>query len=93
MSNTHSRLLPALGIALITLGGCATTQKRMYTPEEMSSVLDARVSAQTRDEIVIPFEIDDEIRQLARHVTDRATSDRESIFAWLLKAGMSFFSK
>jgi tetratricopeptide (TPR) repeat protein len=74
-------LLPALGIALITLGGCATTQKRIYTPEEMSSVLDARVSAQTRDEIVIPFEIDDEIRQLARHVTDRATSDRERMRA------------
>jgi tetratricopeptide (TPR) repeat protein len=78
---TQPRLLPALGIALIWLSGCATTQKRMYTPEEINSVLDARMSAQMRNEIVIPFEIDDEIRQLAHDVTARATTDREKMRA------------
>ena len=78
---THLRRLPALGLALIWMGGCAAGQKRIYTPEEIKSALDARMSAQMRNEIVIPFEIDDEIRQLARDVTSRSTSDREKMRA------------
>lgn len=77
----HARRLSALGFALIWLVGCAAAQKRMYTPEEIQSVLDARVSAQMRNEIVIPFEIDDEIRQLARDVTSRSSSDSEKMRA------------
>jgi len=81
MFSTQPRLLPALGIALIWLSGCAAAQKRIYTPEEINSALDARMSAQMRNEIVIPFEIDDEIRQLAHDVTSRATTDREKMRA------------
>jgi Tfp pilus assembly protein PilF len=47
----------------------------------MRSELEARVSTQMRDEIVIPFEIDDEIRQLARDVTRNAPTDGEKVRA------------
>jgi tetratricopeptide (TPR) repeat protein len=43
----------------------------------MRAELEARVSTQMRDEIVIPFEIDDEIRQLARDATRNASTDSE----------------
>jgi tetratricopeptide (TPR) repeat protein len=78
---THLRRLFTVGLALVWLGGCAATPKRIYTPEEIQSVLDARMSAQMRNEIVIPFEIDDEIRQLAREVTKNASTDREKMRA------------
>jgi tetratricopeptide (TPR) repeat protein len=71
--------LPALVVAVSSLVGCAGTQKTIYTPDEMRSELESRVSTQMRDEIVIPFEIDDEIRQLARDVTKDATTDRQKV--------------
>jgi tetratricopeptide (TPR) repeat protein len=61
--------------------GCAATPKRIYTPDEMRAELTARVSTQMRDEIVIPFEIDDEIRQLARDVTKNLLTDSEKVRA------------
>jgi tetratricopeptide (TPR) repeat protein len=72
-------LLPALAIAASLAAGCAATPKKVYTPDEMRAELATRVSAQMRDEIVIPFEIDDEIRQLARDVTRNALSDTERV--------------
>ena len=69
----------ALAVAVSTLSGCATAPKRFYTADEMRAELEARVSTQMRDEIVIPFEIDDEIRQLAREVTEDATTDKEKV--------------
>jgi tetratricopeptide (TPR) repeat protein len=69
--------LPVLGTAAVFLVGCATAPKRFYTADEMRSELEARVSTQMRDEIVIPFEIDDEIRQLAQDVTRDHSSDDE----------------
>jgi tetratricopeptide (TPR) repeat protein len=63
------------------LVGCATARKTTYTPDEMRAELKARVSTQMRDEIVIPFEIDDEIRQLAREATGNAYSDTERVEA------------
>ncbi len=73
-------------VATLTLAaslavGCASAPKRFYTPDEMRAELEARVSTQMRDEIVIPFEIDDEIRQLARDVTRNAPSDSEKVRA------------
>ena len=74
-----ARLFPllALAVAVSLLVGCGGTQKRIYTPDEMRSELETRVSTQMRDEIVIPFEIDDEIRQLARDATRNASTDSE----------------
>jgi Flp pilus assembly protein TadD len=70
-----------MGIVALSLVGCAGTEKPIYTADEMRSELEARVSTQMRDEIVIPFEIDDEIRQLAKDVTRDATTDDEKVRA------------
>jgi tetratricopeptide (TPR) repeat protein len=80
-------------VAVSTLVGCAAGKKRVYTADEMRLELEARVSTQMRDEIVIPFEIDDEIRQLAREVTRDATTDKEKVRA-IVQAiiGLSDFS-
>ena len=67
--------LSALAIAGFFLVGCTAAQKRIYTPDELRSELETRVSTQMRDEIVIPFEIDDEIRQLALDVTRSAQTE------------------
>ena len=73
--------VPALTLAASLAVGCASVPKRFYTPDEMRAELEARVSTQMRDEIVIPFEIDDEIRQLARDVTRSAPTDGEKVRA------------
>ena len=77
MFSAGSRVPAVLAVLLLWLGGCAAAPKRIYTPEELKSELDARVSTQLRNEIVVPFEIDDEIRLLAHEITQRSTSDRE----------------
>ncbi len=74
-------VIPALAIAAALAAGCAATPKRFYTPDEARSELEARVSTQMRDEIVIPFEIDDEIGQLARNATRNASSEGEKVRA------------
>ena len=81
MSSARLFPLPALAIAVSSLVGCAGAEKRIYTPDEMRSELESRVSMQMRDEIVIPFEIDDEIRQLAQNVTKDAPTDRARVRA------------
>jgi Tfp pilus assembly protein PilF len=73
--------LPALAIVASLAVACAAASKGIYTPDEMRAELEARVSTQMRDEIVIPFEIDDEIRQLARDVTRNAPTDAEKVRA------------
>jgi len=73
--------LSALAIAASLGAGCAAAPKRFYTPDEMRSELESRVSTQMRDEIVIPFELDDEIRQLAREVTRNVPTDEEKVRA------------
>jgi regulator of sirC expression with transglutaminase-like and TPR domain len=89
----HSPLAVVSLVAASTLVGCAGLQKRTYTPEEMRAELDRRVSTQMRDEIVIPFEIDDEIRELALDVTQDASTDSQRIRA-LVRAiiGLAGFS-
>lgn len=70
--------LPVVAIASLFLtGACASIQKTIYTQEEMLAQMEARVSAEMRDQIVVPYEIDEEIRQLAEDITDGLTSDRE----------------
>ena len=78
-----SRRFPASALTLVAslAVGCAGASRHVYTPEEMRAELEARVSTQMRDEIVIPFEIDDEIRQLARGVTRNARTDDDKVRA------------
>ena len=76
-----ARPLLLAACAALLLAGCASFQQRTFTPEEMRAELETRVSTQMRDEIVIPFEIDDEIRQLAREVTRDASTDKEKVRA------------
>ena len=73
--------LAALVVAVPMLVGCAGMRKRSYTADEMRAELETRVSTQMRDEIVIPFEIDDEIRQLARDVTRETSSESDKVRA------------
>jgi tetratricopeptide (TPR) repeat protein len=80
LSARPSPLVTLVALAPLLIG-CAATRTRVYTADEMRSELDARVSTQMRDEIVIPFEIDDEIRQLARNVTRDASTDSEKVRA------------
>ncbi len=76
------RLLPLAALTVaFSLVSCAMGPKRFFTPDEMRAELDTRVSTQMRDEIVIPFEIDDEIRQLAQDVTSDATTDKQKVRA------------
>ncbi len=78
-----ARLLkpPALAIVASLAAGCGATPKKIYTPDEVRAELASRVSTQVRDEIVIPFEIDDEIRQLARDATRNAPTQTEKVRA------------
>jgi tetratricopeptide (TPR) repeat protein len=69
--------LAALAVVALSSVGCATATKQIYTPDEIRSELNSRVSTQMRDEIVIPFEIDDDIRQLAQEAVRDAQTDSE----------------
>jgi tetratricopeptide (TPR) repeat protein len=80
VSSARSLSLTA-ALVVVSLVGCAGPRKRIYTPDEIRAELGSRVSAQVRDEIVIPFEIDDEIRQLARGITKDAVTDAEKVRA------------
>ena len=51
-------------VVTLLLNSCAPLEKKAYTPAEMTVELDQRVSPEIRDQIVVPFEIDDEIRDL-----------------------------
>lgn len=56
--------------------GCAVQTGQIYTPEEATAAIDERVSAELRDKVVVPFEIDDEIRQVAHDITANHYDDR-----------------
>lgn len=73
------RPLVALGAYLLLTAACATIPKTIYSEAEALAEMEARVSAQMRDQIVVPYEIDDEIRQLAEDITYGVTSDREKV--------------
>jgi tetratricopeptide (TPR) repeat protein len=76
-----SARLPSLAVVVALLAGCGAARKQIYTVDEMRAQLDARISMQMRDEIVIPFEIDDEIRQLAHDVTGDAATESQKVRA------------
>ena len=77
------RIRPLVGVSAIVvlMSACASIPKTVYTQEEILSEMQARVSAEMRDQIVIPFEIDDEIRQLADDLTRGVADDRQKVEA------------
>ncbi len=75
----HSVVIASL-VAFLT-GACASVPKTIYTQEEIVEQMNRRVSAEMRDQIVIPFEIDDEIRQLAHDITRNMSDDRLKVRA------------
>jgi Flp pilus assembly protein TadD len=76
---TRVRSFVAIGTCLFLTAACAAIPKTIYTEAEALAAMEARVSAQMRDQIVVPYEIDDEIRTLADDITEGLTSDREKV--------------
>ena len=76
MSAAKIRSGVGVGAVALLINACASVPQRIYTQDEITAQLEARVSAEMRDQIVIPFEIDDEIRQLAHDITRHMTDDR-----------------
>ena len=75
-------ILLAFSIFFLFAGeACAPGSKKVYTSDEVARELDVRVSPEIRDDIVIPFEIDDEIRQITHEVTNGLTDDRAKMRA------------
>ncbi|MCH7780388.1 MAG: hypothetical protein IH848_06030 [Acidobacteria bacterium] len=64
MFSAHIRSIVGASMVVFLMNACASIPKTIYTQEEIVAQMEARVSAEMRDQIVIPFEIDDEIRQL-----------------------------
>ena len=81
MSAARIQFLVGVSLVACLLSACASVPKRIYTQEEIVSQMEARVSAEMRDQIVIPFEIDDEIRQLAENITRGMSDGRQKVRA------------
>ena len=80
------RLRPATGgllLAGLALGalGCGTATKRTWTVEEIRADLNHRITPDVLARVEIPFEIDDEIRELAFRVTENLRTDKEKMRA------------
>jgi tetratricopeptide (TPR) repeat protein len=93
MPSALNRAFVAGGLAACLTCGCASVPKTIYTPDEIAAEMQLRVSAQMRDQIAVPFEIDDEIRQLAHDITGGQPDDRAKMHA-IVEAiiGMTQFS-
>ena len=81
MSSVHIRSVVGASVFAILMNACASFPKKIYTQDEILSALDMRVSAEMRDQIIIPFEIDDEIRRLTYDITGKLTNDRQKVRA------------
>ena len=61
--------------------GCGTVPKRTWTVEEIRADLNHRITPDVLAQVEIPFEIDDEIRELAVRVTENLRGDKEKMRA------------
>ncbi|MYF75914.1 MAG: transglutaminase domain-containing protein [Acidobacteria bacterium] len=61
--------------------GCGTAPKRTWTVEEIRADLNHRITPDVLASVEIPFEIDDEIRELAFRVTENLRTDKEKMRA------------
>ena len=81
MSSAHTRSVVGASVFAILMNACASVPKKIYTQDEIISELDLRVSSEMRDQIIIPFEIDDEIRQLTHDITENLADNRLKVRA------------
>ena len=90
-----SKWLRSLGVivALATLSACATTSRKQYTPAEVRADLRTRVPEDVVQKIVVPYDINDEIRVLAiKSVEDLLTDSNKAraiVHAIIDHTGMS----
>lgn len=69
---------------ILIISSCASTTKR-YTPKEIKDLIELRVGPDKAEEIIIPFEVDEEVRNVAVEVTRGLYSDKEKIYALLYR--------
>ncbi len=81
MSSAHIGSVVAVSVVGFLMSACASIPKTIYTQEEIVAQMETRVSAEMRDQIVIPFEIDEEIGQLADDITRGMTGDKQKVRA------------
>ncbi len=76
------------------LASCASTSKRIqFSPDEIVADLATRVPEDVAQKVVVPYDINDEIRELARKSTDSLRTDSEKtraiVNAIIGRTGMS----
>ena len=95
---TGPKWLQALGViialgALATLSACATISRKQYTPAEVRADLSTRVPDDVVQKIVVPYDINDEIRELAIKSVENMRTDsdktRAIVHAIIGRTGMS----
>jgi len=86
-------IILALLCGSLSIGCAGNFAKRAYTPDEVRAELGQRLPVTTLKEVIIPFEINDEIRALAHNVTRDVYSDslrtRAIINAIIDRTGLS----
>jgi len=79
-------------IAMTSLG-CASVERKAFSPDEVISDLSKRVPEEVVQKIVVPYDINDEIRQLAVSSTENMRTDRDRtraiVDAIISRTGMS----
>ena len=81
-------------VALLGLAvGCLSVKRAQYTPDEVIANLRTRVAGQDLQKIVVPYDINDEIRQLAIESVDGIRTDHDKtraiVHAIIGRTGMS----
>jgi tetratricopeptide (TPR) repeat protein len=75
-------------------GGCSSTAKQIkYTPDEVLADLSSRIPEDVVQKIVVPYDINDEIRELAHHSVENLRTEPEQtraiVNAIISRTGMS----
>jgi tetratricopeptide (TPR) repeat protein len=79
------RLLFLLFLPLsLVVFSCITYSKR-YAPQDVKDLIEQRVGSEKAGEIIIPFEVDEEVRSVSMEVTKGLYSDKEKIYAILYR--------
>ena len=68
-------------LSVWAFAACGTASKRSWTVEEIRADLNHRITPEMLARVDIPFEIDDEIRELAFRVTENLRTDKEKMRA------------
>lgn len=74
-----------LFIFLFLIASSCGTVKKRYTSEEIIQVISQRVGPDNAEEIIIPFEVNEEIRNVAVEVTKGHFTDKEKLDALLYR--------